>query len=47
MDDKRGKSQPDITLYNYKNKVLLIFDVAIVKMKNLELTYTAKKSKYE
>ena len=43
----KGKdSQPDITVYDYKEKNVLIFDVSIVNKKYLEERFKTKNKKY-
>ena len=43
----KGKSsQPDIVLYNYEKKKILIFDISVVKKKYLNKTFKDKQEKY-
>ncbi len=43
----KGKSsQPDIVLYNYEKKEILIFDISVVKKKYLNKTFKDKQEKY-
>ena len=43
----KGKdSQPDITVYDYKEKSVLVFDVSIVNKKYLEERFKTKNKKY-
>jgi len=43
----KGKNtQPDITLYDYKNQSIILFDISIVKMKYLKTSFNLKREKY-